>query len=101
MLPPSLVVATTLSVKFPWSLSGMVICSPARSSPVEGPGVAGARAAVIEGHAGGHVGDVIVPGLSRHRSRSAQSAMVRLADEPSLTLTAVCVPARLADRRPG
>jgi len=24
----SLVVATTLSVKFPWSLSGMVICKP-------------------------------------------------------------------------
>ena len=31
MLPPSLVVPTTLSVKFPWSLSGTVICRPLRS----------------------------------------------------------------------
>jgi len=38
---------------------------------------------------------VIVPRLESASISVSASAMVRLADEPSLTLTAVCVPARL------
>jgi len=48
MFAAVMVVATTLRREVPLVAVRNGICSPARSVPVEGPGVAGARAAVMK-----------------------------------------------------